>query len=357
METKKYEYIDSLRGLAILLVVFVHIGYAMDYTMQYFNQGLLFLVLSGKYGVQLFFIVSAFTLTLSHYNRLDELHKNRNFFIRRFFRIAPMFYLALTYHILNSIDWSIANVGNVSLLKLVTSFTFTETLLPENVGGYVPGGWTISVEFLFYLFIPFICNKIKNINDSILLVLGSVLIVGIYQHFLSGYIIIPYVSIFIQFPVFAMGILVYWILNDKTKVIEPITMLFAAVCMLIFCFIKFPEHIMFSAVGFILLLTLSIYPYKALTNKIIASVGSVSYSMYFIHFIVIAIFNDLGINQLIEVVDLSSSLINFLMMYVIVTGITFLIAKVTYKLVEVPGQNLGKKLIKKLSKQSNVEMG
>jgi peptidoglycan/LPS O-acetylase OafA/YrhL len=351
MDTKKYEYIYSLRGIAILLVLFVHVGYAMDYTMQYFNQRLLFLVFSGKYGVQLFFIVSAFTLTLSHYNRLDKPHKNRNFFIRRFFRIAPMFYLALIYHALRNIDWNLANIGELSLLKLITTFTFTITLLPEKIGEYVPGGWTISVEFLFYLLIPFICNKIKSSNSSILLVLTSILIVGVYQHFLSEYINISYFSIFIQFPVFAMGILAYWILNDKAKVIKPETILLTVITMLIFCFVELPEHIMFSAVGFILLLTLSIYPYKALSNKVIATVGTVSYSMYFIHFIVIAVFNNLGINQFISVANLPLSLINFLLIYIVITIITFLIAKITYRIVEVPGQNLGRKLIKKLDQQ------
>lgn len=220
MEPKKYEYIDSLRGIAILLVVFVHIGYAMDCTMQYFDQGLLFLVLSGKYGVQLFFIVSAFTLTLSHYNRLDEPHKNRNFFIRRFFRIAPMFYLALIYHALKTINWDLSNIGDLSLLKIIATFTFTITLLPEKIGEYIPGGWTISVEFLFYLLIPFICNKIKNLNSSVLLVLISTLIVGVYLHFMSADVEISYFSIFIQFPIFAMGILAYWILNDKNPLAE-----------------------------------------------------------------------------------------------------------------------------------------
>lgn len=128
-------------------------------------------------------------------------------------------------------------------------------------------------------------------------------------------------------------------------------MLFTAITMFIFCFIKLPEHIMFSAVGFILLLTLNIYPYKILSNRIIANIGTVSYSMYFIHFIVIGIFNSLGINQFINVTNLSSSLINFLLMYIVITVITFLIAKITYQIIEVPGQNLGKKLIKKLNQQ------
>jgi peptidoglycan/LPS O-acetylase OafA/YrhL len=351
MEPKKFGYIDSLRGIAILLVVFVHIGYAMDYSMQYFNQGLLYFVLTGKYGVQLFFIVSAFTLTMSHYNRLDEPHKRRNFFIRRFFRIAPMFYLALIYHVFKTLDWHISNIGELSLVKVLASLTFTITLLPDTIGEYVPGGWTISVEFLFYLLIPFICSKVKSLNGSIMLVLISTLIVGIYQHFLSGWIEISYFSIFIQFPVFTLGILAYWILYDKTKKIKSGTILLGTVTILIFCFVRFPEHIMFSSAGFVLLIALSVFPYKTLSNRFIAAVGTVSYSMYFIHFIVIAVFNYLGWDQFIKVADLTSSLMNFILVYTVVSIITFLFAKITHKFIEVPGQNLGRKLIKKLNQQ------
>ena len=51
--------------------------------------------LTGQRGVALFFIVSAFTLFLSYDNRKDERNPTTNFFLRRLFRLAPMFYIAV----------------------------------------------------------------------------------------------------------------------------------------------------------------------------------------------------------------------------------------------------------------------
>ena len=61
MEPKKYQYIDSLRGIAILLVVLVHVGIVLDNMIDYFPKDslLLSIIGNGAYGVQLFLIVSA----------------------------------------------------------------------------------------------------------------------------------------------------------------------------------------------------------------------------------------------------------------------------------------------------------
>lgn len=57
MAQKKYEYIDSLRGIAILMVIFVHIGVVLDNTLLYFPEDTILhkIIWSGGYGVQLFF--------------------------------------------------------------------------------------------------------------------------------------------------------------------------------------------------------------------------------------------------------------------------------------------------------------
>ncbi|HEY9657997.1 MAG TPA: acyltransferase family protein [Allocoleopsis sp.] len=82
----KLQSIDSLRGIAILLVILVHTSKSVE--------GLSFPISAisnyGQMGVQLFFIVSAYTLCLSMERRREERLKEVNFFIRRFFRIAPL---------------------------------------------------------------------------------------------------------------------------------------------------------------------------------------------------------------------------------------------------------------------------
>ena len=53
------------------------------------------LATSGRYGVQLFFVASALTLMLSWHARSDGALP---FYIRRVFRIAPMFWLAIPFY-------------------------------------------------------------------------------------------------------------------------------------------------------------------------------------------------------------------------------------------------------------------
>lgn len=350
MEPKKYEYIDSLRGIAILLVIIVHVGYIMEFTMQYFPQGLITFVFYCQYGVQLFFIVSAFTLTISHYNRKEEDKKNKKFFIRRFFRIAPLFYVAALFNAFNEIGWNFSNIGDISLLKLFTSFTFTSTLFPESVGGYVPGGWTISVEFLFYLILPLILLKVKSLNSSLVFVSLSYLLPALYIFFnVADKFYISYFTLLYQLPIFALGILAYWLLNDKERKVKGYTFLLLAATIFLSIYVDFPMHYIHGLVFVMLLLGLSIHSYKLLSNKITARVGLVSYSMYIVHFIVIGVFNKLKFTQIIEITNLTTSLINFVIMYLMVCTVTFIISSLTYKFIEVPGQNLGRKLIKRLN--------
>lgn len=94
---KKLDYIDALRGLAILGVIMVHTNqYGRSIGPNIFAK----ITAMGERGVQLFYLASAFTLFLSFKNRSrKEIFPIRNFFIRRFFRIAPMYYMGIFYYI------------------------------------------------------------------------------------------------------------------------------------------------------------------------------------------------------------------------------------------------------------------
>ncbi|MDR0824094.1 MAG: acyltransferase [Prevotella sp.] len=364
MEPKKYQYIDSLRGIAVLMVVLVHIRNVLNDTTLFFPADSILhrIIGSGGYGVQLFFIVSAYTLTMSYYNRIDEAARTKKFFIRRFFRIAPMYYLAIIYFTLDKyLQFNLANpdFSAIPLRSLISNVFFTNALIPEHTNNYVPGGWSVSVEFIFYFLMPLICSRIKSVNSAMLLFLATLTFAVIIDPIFRIYTIYPYFqeyNFFVQLPVFPLGVMTYLYLNNKDKTLKPFTLACLMASLLVFCYIALPKHILFSLLFALVLIIQSRYSFKALSNKLLAEVGKVSFSLYLVHFAVIYLFNRFGFYHVVNVTNFGTSLLNFALMYIIVACAAFIISSVTYRFIEVPGQNLGKKLIKELSKHQKLRV-
>src|SRR5437870_5372237 len=84
-------FIDVLRGIAILMVVVVHTSLSVPALSPKIRNVAAF----GQMGVQLFFLVSAYTLARSLTLRSDESSGLARYFIRRWFRIAPLYLCAI----------------------------------------------------------------------------------------------------------------------------------------------------------------------------------------------------------------------------------------------------------------------
>jgi len=102
-ELRKYDFIDALRGWAIVGVVMVHASPLTKPSSPLWAA----VAVHGRRGVWLFFVASALTLFLSLQNRAkQEGRPIRNYFIRRFSRIALLFYLAIVFYTLSAHkDW------------------------------------------------------------------------------------------------------------------------------------------------------------------------------------------------------------------------------------------------------------
>ena len=152
----KLKFIDTTRGIAILMVILVH-------TSQQINDiDLISSIVAGygQMGVQLFFIVSAYTLCLSSYRRDKESLPLIKFGIRRYFRIAPAYYLALLIYLLISIIISKFHEGEFNLPdkytfeNVLTNIFFLHGFYPPANNNIVPGGWSIGTEMAFYALFP-----------------------------------------------------------------------------------------------------------------------------------------------------------------------------------------------------------
>ncbi len=364
---KKYEYIDSLRGLAILGVIFVHTSQSISDLHPFVKN----ICNYGKHGVQLFFFVSAYTLCLSKEGRENEDKANIKYFIRRFFRIAPLYYFGiLLYGVIyymrghDIIPSFNVNVEN-SWTSIFRHLTFTQSLSPGPIFQAVPGGWSIGTEMMFYLIFPFLFSKISSLSKKwIIISLPIAAAISAFVFFRALPHLFPpvskhdfnfyYCTLLNQLPVFLMGICFYTIFKNKVYDTKQGLLFFMAFMFLslIMLTVKYFDLSDISLFPFFTSVTFAFlfFAFKSIEQlnfKFLQLIGRVSFSIYLFHFI-FAWGISTYINQAL-VGKLSSVFVLTLCLAVTTLG-TLLMAIVTKQFIEDKGIAMGSKLIKKLSK-------
>lgn len=141
--------LDAFRGTAAILVFLFHF-----YTMFLNNQKwpilngqieLSAFLTAGHLGVTIFFVLSGFLIFLSFMNSKSL----KEYFHRRFSRIIP---LALIYIIIIFL-WN-GNYHAANFWDMGAHFLFIQSFFIKTYHGGFPIMWTLSLEMLFYLFIP-----------------------------------------------------------------------------------------------------------------------------------------------------------------------------------------------------------
>jgi peptidoglycan/LPS O-acetylase OafA/YrhL len=365
---KKLKYIDSLRGLAILGVLLNH-NLSMGNTSGKIPTVILMAFQVGALGVQLFFILSAFTLFLSFEQRIEsESAPVKNYFIRRFFRIAPLFYLAIVYYLWQDgfgYHYWLGDVKEISLANIISNFTFTFGFNPYWLMSIVPYSWTIAVESVFYLFMPLFFYKVKSLNAALLFILGTYLIWSLLHFYLSDHIMISdariwgsYLYFFLpkQLPIFGLGIFLFFVLKEKGEKLNPVVLLLLLTSLLVIYIGKSSGMKLFTInIEFILSITFAmlIYvlhhkPYQIFVNPITRYIGKVSYSIYLCHDAVIFFMRKFQLTSFISSTGKYDPLLDYFIRFGLLVILVTLLASITYYMVEVPGQNLGKRVIKLL---------
>ena len=159
-EPSRLPSLDLLRGLSILGVIAVHTAAAIPTGIGSLDS----VLAAGRFGVQLFFFVSAYTMCYMWQKRQGEATPVRNFYLRRFLRIAPLFWLAIAFYFALSKQTLAA-----SWTQLLLSSSFLHGFFPQAINAIVPGGWSIAVEMSFYAFFPLLIIRFSKRRQPYLL--------------------------------------------------------------------------------------------------------------------------------------------------------------------------------------------
>lgn len=148
------EQLDSLRFVAVFMVLIEHLAYSLG---RHFSAGYL--------GVELFFVISGFLIT-KILLRTDGsfIQGYKNFLGRRMLRILPVYYLLIFVLLLSG------NTYVKAYLLYCISFTYNYAIVYFNLPNHaITHFWTLCVEEQFYLFWPLVVLPLRRDRKSLLI--------------------------------------------------------------------------------------------------------------------------------------------------------------------------------------------
>ena len=296
----KYFYIDNIRGVAILMIILKHsareisgMSVALEALSDY-----------GQMGVQLFFIASAFTLCLSHQRRSAEKYATSNFYIRRFFRIAPLYYAAIFLYFCVATITGQTDSGYgypiYALKNVLANLSFLHGFYPPANNNVVPGGWSIGTEIAFYAVFPligYVAQRLYAYHSKMVWVLPAVGLViaqifNLFILFFSDSTLrinnFVYFSIFNQIPCFLLGVALFYSdfsLRPRNSAVMFAALTFATITLWL-ADIDYLFSIVPFVVGLSFIFLFSLFREMPwMSSKAVGKIGIYSYGMYLTHFL------------------------------------------------------------------------
>lgn len=385
--------LDVLRGIAAAAVVVHHsfsLGGSPHVPLPWLWAGL------GSWGVGLFFILSGYLLC-DYFWRPRRQASLQVFWVRRIFRVAPAYYVQVGLLFLFFAAPSLL-MSTQGVKQILTQVTFTHYYTPDTASSFNVNGalWTLSIEMTLYLVMPllalFVGWPAVRGRRSLLWPLTAVAVLiaatiayrllvayqgGGLQEFYFGSIpadSAPNARLYLarQFPgwlgLFALGIGLRWLVHQRYlpdvllratrhRIWVFILLMVPSLLwlQLVYRGSQFTHPFLFATfdvgLGALLLPALLYAARPSSSDEGTATVragvwlGERSYGLYLWHFPVILVVYERGTAMLPP--DTS----NIVFRLVLIWGLAMGLAVLSYKLVEVPARDYGRRLSRRVAER------
>lgn len=366
-------YFDNLNGIRFLLaftVIILHTAvYKNKLGLSNYLNAYPAIYIAGEIAVSLFFTLSGFLI--SYYLILEKQSNNHikinSFYIKRIFRIWPLYFFAillywfvipelnfgyvldnLPSHSIKGLTVFSNNISNNIALALYVLFMPQVAVMFSGLSNsnLFPAAhlWSIGVEELFYLFIPIFLLKTTKIFKSLMRVtiayyLLPIFLLVVYK-FIKSKILVS-VLMFISINSFCsmlLGCLVaYLYINHKQKLLKYCNVFTAITALVLFALMLIYQIFFYWFVREIysfLFCIMLVYAIEnksiLLENRIVSYLGKISFGIYIYHNLAIGIILHLVIQHNIP----NDLLIYKILITFFVLLLTIVIAAISYELFE-----------------------
>ncbi len=354
--------LDVLRGIAILLVMGVHVpAYPIWSTL-------------GGWGVDLFFVLSGFlisNLLFTEYRKTGGIRFIR-FLSRRALKLYPSFYLLLVLTVLYCVLWRVPFTARQLLGEMV--------LTQNYIGGIWGHTWSLAVEEHFYLLLPLLLaflmkrrvgsvdpfRPIPAIFLGVAIVCLTLRILNA-QHYPDYSHRVHYEPSHLRFDTLFFGVFLSYLHNFRPEILQtlmsnPWRLPISMVSVLAFVpVIVYPttDPVMYTVgftlvfIGFGTMLLLSLYnedrkrPEPGIALRAIGRMGTYSYTLYLWHVPMAQVFASLASRL---------PMVNQYILHAVYFATSIVIGVVSSKLVEIPVLKLRERLFPP-SESKAVELG
>jgi peptidoglycan/LPS O-acetylase OafA/YrhL len=322
--------LDGLRGISVLLVLSWHTGDALWQPAR------------GYLGVTLFFVISGFLITTLLLR--EEASHGRvsiwRFYVRRLFRITPMYYFTLLIYAVLVLGFNMAGPSDSFGSRVLLLATFNG----EFAGpGAFSHAWSLGIEEKFYLLWPILGFAIVPLMRHRLSIAVGLLVLALVSAPFAGW---SYLAIYV--PIIAGVVLadlmhressfcaVAWLARPMIQVPILVALVWAAIV---------NDETTFVHIPFGLLATLAMPTFilgKGVVSAVLrwqplAYVGRRAYGIYLVHIIVL-----LAVSRFIP--ESGGSAPWAILRFAVVAFIAVGAAEILWRLIESPMINMGRKL-------------